>query len=200
MQALWVAACPDEAPSSCCRVLMDTAGSSPEHPEGVHIMYGIGGEHDLAERELSHLEGWRSSQPVRIGNAAWEQTQHDTYGVLLDAVHCYRDQLDGLDPSMKQFVIALVNHTATIWNEPDQGIWEIPRAARHHLHSTLMCWVALDRGIRLARPARRRQPRRRLARRGRPDPKAHPERRMEQRASAPTPRRSAATTSTRPSC
>ena len=76
-------------------------------------MYGIGGEHDLAERELPHLDGWRSSQPVRIGNAAWEQTQHDTYGVLLDAVHCYRDQLDGLDPSTKQFLIALVDHAAT---------------------------------------------------------------------------------------
>ena len=149
MQALWVAACPDEA-GQLLSFLMDAAGTSPEHPEGVHIMYGIGGEHDLAERELSHLDGWRSSQPVRIGNAAWEQTQHDTYGVLLDAVHCYRDQLDGLDPSMKQFVIALVDHAATIWNEPDQGIWEIRGAARHHLHSTLMCWVALDRGIRLA--------------------------------------------------
>ena len=149
MQALWVAACPDEA-GQLLSFLMDAAGTSPEHPEGVHIMYGIGGEHDLAERELSHLDGWRCSQPVRIGNAAWEQTQHDTYGVLLDAVHCYRDQLDGLDPSMKQFVIALVDHAATIWNEPDQGIWEIRGAARHHLHSTLMCWVALDRGIRLA--------------------------------------------------
>ena len=113
-------------------------------------MYGIGGEHDLSERELPHLRGWRDSAPVRIGNGAWTQRQLDVYGELLDAAFRLPDQLDRLSAGTKEFLANLADTAATRWQEKDQGIWEIRGEPRDFLYSKLMCWVALDRAIALA--------------------------------------------------
>jgi alpha,alpha-trehalase len=110
----------------------------------------MGGERDLTERELSHLSGWRDSAPVRVGNGAWRQQQLDVYGAVLDAAWVLREQLDPIDPLTQQFLVAAVETAARRWTEEDQGIWEIRGPARRYLYSTLMCWVALDRGITLA--------------------------------------------------
>ena len=148
MNALWIAACPDEA-GRFVRWIVDSAGS-PDHERNLQIMYGIGGEHDLSERTLAHLSGWRASRPVRVGNGAWDQDQLDVYGEFLDAVHRYRDHLDDADDNTREFVVRMVDTAARRWREPDHGIWETRADPTHHLHSKLMCWVALDRGIDLA--------------------------------------------------
>ena len=149
MEALWVAACPDEAEDFFA--FMATAAASGVGPdEGLQIMFGIGGEHDLTERELPHLEGWRDSRPVRVGNGAWSQQQIDVYGELLGAAHRLADQIGKIDDDTKRFLIACADTAATRWREKDQGIWEVRGDPQHFLYSKVMCWVALDRAITLA--------------------------------------------------
>jgi GH15 family glucan-1,4-alpha-glucosidase len=113
-------------------------------------MYGIAGEHDLTERELPHLRGWRNSAPVRVGNGAWGQTQLDVYGELLNSLHLYREQLGDLHPEIQAFVADLANTAARRWRERGAGMWEMRGEPRHHLASKVLCWVALDRAIALA--------------------------------------------------
>jgi alpha,alpha-trehalase len=149
LQALWVAACPDEA-DRFFEYMAGTAASQVRQGADLQIMFGIGGEHDLSERELGHLSGWRGSTPVRVGNGAWSQRQLDVYGELLDAAHRLPEQLDRLEPVTRRFLADLADTAASRWQEEDQGIWEIRGAPRHFLYSKLMCWVALDRAIRLA--------------------------------------------------
>ena len=84
MEALHIATCPDEA-SDFVSFMTSSAGGGPGLARSLRIIYGVGGEHDLSERELHHLQGWRRSAPVRVGNGAWDQTQHDVYGEFLDA-------------------------------------------------------------------------------------------------------------------
>lgn len=149
MEALWVAACPDEA-NKLFAFLADAAASQSDRAMDLQIMFGIGGERDLSERELPHLAGWRGSQPVRVGNGAWRQRQLDIYGELLGAAQRLVDQLGELDPVVQWFLTAAADSAASRWREKDQGIWEIRGEARAFLHSKLMCWVALDRAIALA--------------------------------------------------
>ena len=149
LQALWVAACPNEA-DKFFEYLADTAASQIGESADLQIMFGIGGEHDLTERELVHLAGWRNSAPVRIGNDAWLQRQIDVYGELLDAAHRLPDQLERLGSATRWFLADLADVAAARWREPDQGIWEIRGEPRHFVYSKLMCWVALDRAIALA--------------------------------------------------
>jgi GH15 family glucan-1,4-alpha-glucosidase len=149
LQALWVAACPHEA-DKFFDYLADTAASQVRQGGDLQIMFGIGGEHDLTERELAHLSGWRASTPVRVGNGAWNQRQLDVYGELLDAAHRLPDQLDRLGPVTRRFLADLADTAAARWQEPDHGIWEIRGEPHHFLYSKLMCWVALDRAITLA--------------------------------------------------
>ena len=85
----------------------------------LQIMYGIGGEHDLSERELPHLRGWRDSSPVRVGNGAWDQVQLDVYGELLNSLHLYRSQLGELHTEIQKFVADLANTAARRWQETD---------------------------------------------------------------------------------
>ena len=119
-------------------------------------MYGIGGEHDLSERELPHLRGWRDSRPVRVGNGAWDQTQLDVYGELLNALHLYRDQLGELHPEIQAFVADLADAAAAALDaRRDAGMWEMRGEPRHHLSSKVLCWTALDRAVKLAPAARR---------------------------------------------
>jgi alpha,alpha-trehalase len=149
MEALWVAACPDEA-NRFFAFLADAAASQLHRGIDLQIMFGIGGERDLTERELPHLGGWRGSRPVRVGNGAWSQRQLDVYGELLGAAQRLVDQLGELDPVTRRFLIAAADTAAVRWKEKDQGIWEIRGEPRDFLYSKLMCWVALDRAIALA--------------------------------------------------
>src|SRR6266849_3968317 len=149
MEALWVAACPDEA-NKFFAFLADAAASQLHRVMDLQIMFGIGGERDLSERELPHLAGWRGSRPVRVGNGAWNQRQLDVYGELLGAAQRLVDQLGELDPVTRQFLAAAADTAASRWKEKDQGIWEIRGEPRDFLYSKLMCWVALDRAIALA--------------------------------------------------
>jgi GH15 family glucan-1,4-alpha-glucosidase len=112
-------------------------------------MFGVGGEHDLTERSLPHLEGWRDSRPVRVGNEAWAQRQIDVYGELLGAAHRLAGQLDAIDEDTKRFLVACADTAAAHWVEKDQGIWEVRGDPQHFLYSKVMCWVALDRAISL---------------------------------------------------
>ncbi|MEO7981921.1 MAG: glycoside hydrolase family 15 protein [Sporichthyaceae bacterium] len=149
MEALWVAACPDEADDFFA--FMTTAAASSIGPgRSLQIMFGIGGEHDLSERELPHLEGWCDSRPVRVGNGAWDQAQNDVYGELLGSAHRLADQLGGIDDQTKAFLVACADTAAERWTEKDQGIWEVRGDPQHFLYSKVMCWVALDRAIALA--------------------------------------------------
>jgi alpha,alpha-trehalase len=148
LNALWVAACPDEADDFLS--FLTTAASSFHHSGELQIMFGISGERDLSERQLDHLGGWRASRPVRVGNGAWNQRQLDVYGELLDAVHRLADRIDHLDDAQRRLLIALADTAAEVWRETDQGIWEVRGEPQHFLHSKLLCWVALDRAIDLA--------------------------------------------------
>lgn len=148
MQALWVAACPDEAHEFFDYMATAAAGSFTDRP--LQIMFGIGGEHDLSERTLPHLSGWRHSAPVRVGNGAWTQPQLDVYGELLDAAAQLRDELGVPSAPTRDFLVGLADAAAARWTQPDNGIWEVRGEPRHFLHSKVMCWVALDRAVWLA--------------------------------------------------
>ena len=149
MEALWVAACPDEA-NKFFAFLADAAASQLQLGADLQIMFGVGGERDLTERVLPQLAGWRGSRPVRVGNGAWLQRQLDVYGELLGAAQRLVDQLGELDPVTQRFLAAAADTAASRWPEKDQGIWEIRGEPRDFLYSKLMCWVALDRAIALA--------------------------------------------------
>src|SRR3954471_20445483 len=148
MQALWVAACPDEAIDFFS--FLTDAAATVDRAHGLQIVFGVGGEHDLTERTLPHLEGWRDSRPVRVGNGAWNQQQVDVYGELLGAAYQLRDYLDGIDEATRNFLVACADAAAVRWREADQGIWEVRGEPRHFLYSKVMCWVALDRAIAMA--------------------------------------------------
>jgi len=149
LQALWVAACPDEA-DRFFDYMTTAAASQVRTGTDLQIMFGVGGEHDLTERELPHLSGWRNSAPVRVGNGAWNQRQLDVYGELLDAAYRLPDQLSRLTKDSRSFLADLADAAAARWTEKDQGIWEVRGEPRHFLYSKLMCWVAVDRAVQLA--------------------------------------------------
>jgi GH15 family glucan-1,4-alpha-glucosidase len=116
----------------------------------LQLMYGLDGRRRLTEFTLDDLEGWRGARPVRIGNAAAGQTQLDVYGSLLELAWLRHDPAHPMDAAYWEFLVDAVNLTCHRWREPDHGIWEIRDTPRHFVHSKAMCWVALDRGIRLA--------------------------------------------------
>jgi len=149
MQALWVAACPDEVGRFLAFIARAAGGGAKDRSEP-QIMYGVGGEHDLSERELGHLTGWRGSRPVRVGNGAWDQHQHDVFGAVLDAVYRFRGQISEFEPRTVELLAGMADAAAVMWREPDHGMWELRGEPRHFLHSKLMCWVALDRAVLLA--------------------------------------------------
>ena len=149
MEALYIGACSDEA-VDFASFMTSSAGGGHGIDHSLQIMYGIGGEHDLSERELPHLRGWRDSRPVRVGNSAWDQVQLDVYGELLNALHLYRERLGDLHPEIQRFVADLADTAARRWTERDSGMWEMRGAPRHHLSSKVLCWTALDRAVALA--------------------------------------------------
>ena len=149
LEALWVAACPDEA-TRFFDFLAETARRQLQDEGDLQIMFGVEGERDLTERELPHLAGWRESRPVRVGNGAWTQRQLDVYGELLGAVHRLREQVGQLTPATAGFLATVADTALHRWRQPDHGIWEVRDEPRHYLHSKLQCWVALDRAVDLA--------------------------------------------------
>jgi GH15 family glucan-1,4-alpha-glucosidase len=121
------------------------------NPDGsLQIMYGIDGRHELHEETLSHLDGYKGSRPVRVGNGAYNQLQLDIYGELLDSVYLYNKYGSPISYDLWNHLRRLVNWVCDNWMRPDEGVWEVRGSQQHFLYSKLMCWVAVDRGLRLA--------------------------------------------------
>jgi GH15 family glucan-1,4-alpha-glucosidase len=122
-----------------------------EAEEGrLQIMYGIGGESELPEIELDHLTGYDGARPVRVGNQAYRQEQHDVWGAILDSFYLHTKSRDQLPDRIWPILVKQVEAALANWREPDFGIWEIRAEPKHFTSSKLMCWVAADRGARLA--------------------------------------------------
>jgi len=121
---------------------------NPDSP--LQIMYGINGRHDLTEQTLDHLDGYRSSKPVRIGNGAYDQIQLDIYGELLDAVYLFNKYGSPISYDLWEHLCRLVDWVCDNWKQKDEGVWEVRDGKQHFVYSKMMCWVALDRAIRLA--------------------------------------------------
>src|SRR4029077_10441387 len=116
----------------------------------LQLMYGIDGRSDLIEEELTHLDGYAGSKPVRIGNAAHGQLQLDIYGELLDAAYLYNKYVAPIGYDSWTNLRTLIDWVVQNWNREDEGVWEVRGGRRHFVYSKFMCWVALDRGLRLA--------------------------------------------------
>jgi GH15 family glucan-1,4-alpha-glucosidase len=120
-------------------------------PDGsLQLMYGLDGRRDLTEETLDHLDGYQGSRPVRLGNGAFDQLQLDIYGELMDAVYLYNKHGDPISYDLWTRLRTLINWVCDNWRREDEGIWEVRGGRRHFVYSKLMCWVAVDRGLRLA--------------------------------------------------
>ena len=130
--------------------IADVSGANSAEHHDLQVMYGVGGERTLVEDELHHLSGYDNARPVRIGNGAYDQMQHDIWGSLLDSMYLHarsREQVtETLWPMLKHQVEEAIKH----WREPDRGIWEVRGEPQHFTSSKIACWVALDRGAKLA--------------------------------------------------
>ena len=122
-----------------------------DNPNDLQIMYGVGGERQLEEGTLDHLSGYDEAQPVRIGNGAYNQQQHDVWGALLDSIYLHTRSREQMPEELWPIVIAQVEQAAAHWQAPDRGIWEVRGEPQHFTASKIFCWVAMDRGVRLAR-------------------------------------------------
>lgn len=121
------------------------------NPDGsLQIVYGIDGRHDLTEKILDHLEGYKGSRPVRIGNGAYNQLQLDIYGELMDSVYLYNKYGAPISYDLWTNLRQLINWVCENWQRKDAGVWEVRSGKQHFVYSKLMCWVAVDRGLRLA--------------------------------------------------
>jgi GH15 family glucan-1,4-alpha-glucosidase len=127
--------------------MQDVANES----EDLQVMYGVQGERELTEECLDHLSGYDGATPVRIGNGAFDQNQHDVWGVMLDSIFLHTKSRDHLPERRWPLIRRLVQNAIDHWREPDRGIWEVRGEPRHFVSSKVMCWVACDRGARLAR-------------------------------------------------
>ena len=124
----------------------------------IQITYGLSGERRLTEIELPSLSGYRGCGPVRIGNDAWRQEQLDVYGEALDLAWRWFERGRSPDDDYWEFIVELVDTAAERWTDADRGIWEIRGEPKHFVHSKVMCWAAIDRGLKLAEAAGRRAP------------------------------------------
>jgi alpha,alpha-trehalase len=126
-------------------------GGDLNRPPELQIMYGIDGERDLTEKTLDHLSGYEGARPVRVGNGAWNQQQHDAWGMILDAVDVeFHRGAAQIVASVWEGLAGFVDAALEHWREPDQGMWEIRGAPKHFTQSKVMCWVAAARGADLA--------------------------------------------------
>jgi GH15 family glucan-1,4-alpha-glucosidase len=138
--------------------------SAAGHAEELQIVYGVGGERRLRPEEMSELEGYRGSKPVLIGNGAAGQRQLDAYGELVNLTWRWHRRGHAPTDDDWRFLVSLIEQAAERWRKPDRGIWEWPGKPDHFVHSKVMCWSALDRGLRLAQECMRRAPTRRWKR------------------------------------
>ncbi|HEV3227397.1 MAG TPA: glycoside hydrolase family 15 protein [Acidimicrobiales bacterium] len=122
-----------------------------ERDEELQVMYGLSGERDLTEHVLEHLDGYLGSSPVRVGNGAYDHRQHDVWGAVLDSVYIHTRSRDHLEERLWPILKRQVEAALANWQLPDRGIWEVRGEPKHFTSSKLMCWVAVDRGARLAR-------------------------------------------------
>ncbi|MCL4538687.1 MAG: glycoside hydrolase family 15 protein, partial [Bacteroidetes bacterium] len=139
------------------RWFVDICRKNPD-PSQIQIMYGMHGETDLQEIELEHLEGYKHSKPVRIGNGAAKQRQLDIFGELINAIYETERYGEELPDGELEFVVRIVDYVCEVWDTPDSGIWEVRGGPRHFVYSKLMCWVALDRGIKIAQQRKYKAP------------------------------------------
>jgi GH15 family glucan-1,4-alpha-glucosidase len=135
--------------------------SAAGHADDLQVMYGVGGERRLRGDVVDNLEGYRGSKPVNLGNDASEQKQLDAYGELVNLTWRWHRRGHSPGDDHWRFLVSLIDHAAERWSEPDCGIWEWPGEPDHFVHSKVLCWSALDRGIRLADECMRRAPTRR---------------------------------------
>jgi GH15 family glucan-1,4-alpha-glucosidase len=149
--------CANEADAFRRFIQRSAAGAA----DSLQIMYGPGGERILPEVELTHLEGYRGARPVRVGNGAAKQLQLDAYGELLDLSWRWYQRGHSIDDDYWRFLVDLVDTATERWKEPDRGIWEIRGEPQHFVHSKVLCWAAVDRGLRLAEGSLRQAPTRR---------------------------------------
>ncbi len=126
--------------------IADVAGGEDD----LQVMYGVGGERKLDEHVLGHLTGYEGARPVRIGNDAYKQRQHDVWGALLDSVYLHTRSRDSLDERVWPILSRQVEMAIANWRKPDRGIWEVRGEPKHFVSSKMFCWVACDRGARLA--------------------------------------------------
>jgi GH15 family glucan-1,4-alpha-glucosidase len=123
----------------------------PRNEDGsLQIMYGVKGDKDLEETILPQLKGYEGARPVRIGNGAYKQRQNDVFGAVLDSVYLHAKRRDHIPERLWPVLTDQVECAAKAWKEPDQGVWEARGEPHHYVSSKLMCWVAMDRGARLA--------------------------------------------------
>src|ERR1700730_7639374 len=122
-----------------------------ERDQDLQIMYGVDGEKDLTEKILDHLDGYEGARPVRIGHGAYNQRQHDVWGAVIESVYLHVRSRDHLDDRLWPLVKRQVEQALAHWREPDRGMWEVRGEPKHFTSSKMMCWVAADRGARLAR-------------------------------------------------
>jgi GH15 family glucan-1,4-alpha-glucosidase len=122
-----------------------------ERDPNLQIVYGLGGERDLTEQTLDHLSGYDGARPVRIGNGAYTQRQHDVWGAVIESVYLYAESRDHLPERLWQILKHQVAQALQHWREPDCGMWEVRGEPQHFVSSKLFCWVAVERGARLAR-------------------------------------------------
>jgi GH15 family glucan-1,4-alpha-glucosidase len=145
ISALLQLGCHREARSQFWWFMQATALTEPE----LHVLYRLDGGVGIDEHDIA-LEGYRGSRPVRVGNGALEQTQHDIYGDLLETAWLYSEGHQALDGDTGEVLGRIANRVCEIWRRPDSGIWEVRNGPFHFTHSKVMCWVALDRAVRLA--------------------------------------------------
>jgi GH15 family glucan-1,4-alpha-glucosidase len=117
----------------------------------LQIMYSLSGRRNIAEKALSHLKGYKDSRPVRIGNKAFRQEQWDIFGEIMDSALRLSDYVGKIDENLWPFFRDICNLAIESWQKPDYGIWEVRNGPFHFVHSKAMCWVALDRGIKIAK-------------------------------------------------
>ncbi|MFJ2471760.1 glycoside hydrolase family 15 protein [Streptomyces sp. NPDC087659] len=140
----------DEA-QAFMRFLTENVCISCDERGPLQIMYGIDGRLELPERELPHLEGYLGSSPVRVGNDAVDQLQLDIYGALIDSIYLYDKWGEPISSEQWDHVCRIVEWVCENWDQPDEGIWETRGGRKNFLYSRLMCWVAIERGMRIAR-------------------------------------------------
>ena len=141
---------------------------------GLQIMYGVGGERDLTESTLDHLGGYEGARPVRIGNGAYNQKQNDVFGAVLDSIYLHTKMGGHIPQRLWPVIQDQVKCAIEVWDKPDQGIWEARGEPKHYVSSKLMCWVAADRGARLAEREGEDDLAKEWQASGRPDPRGHP--------------------------